>query len=99
MKPKISLIAVLVLLAGLHQVAASSADQQLAAANNGFALKLLKQLAKDHPVANIFISPYSASTVLQIVGNGASGRTKAEMQQVLETTGLSSAAVNGANKD
>jgi serpin B len=100
MKPKISLIAVLALLAGLHQAAASLADQQkLAAANNGFAFKLLKQLAKDQPVANIFISPYSASTVLQMVGNGAAGRTKAEMQQVLGTTGLSSAIVNGANKD
>jgi serpin B len=100
MKPKISLIAVLVLFAGLHQAAASLADQQkLAAANNGFAFKLLKQLAKDQPVANIFISSYSASTVLQMVGNGAAGRTKAEMQQVLGTTGLSSAAVNGANKD
>jgi serpin B len=100
MKPKISLIAVLVLLAGLHQVAASLTDQQkLAAANNGFAFKLLKQLAKDQPVANIFISPYSASTVLQMVGSGAAGQTKTEMQQVLETTGLSSAVVNGANKE
>ena len=100
MKPKISLIAVLVLLAGLHQVAASLADQQaLAAANNGFAFKLLKQLAKEQPVANIFISPYSASTVLQMVGSGAAGQTKTEMQQVLGTTGLSSAVVNAANKD
>ncbi len=100
MKLKISLIAVLVLFAGLHQAAASLTDQQaLAAANNGFAFKLLKQLAKDQPVTNIFISPYSASTVLQMVGNGAAGRTKTEMQQVLETAGLSSAVVNGANKE
>ncbi len=100
MKPKTSLIAVLVLLAGLHQVAASLADQQkLAAANNGFAFRLLKQLAKDQPVANIFISPYSASTVLQMVGNGAAGRTMTEMQQALGTTGLPSAVVNEANKD
>jgi len=100
MKPKISLIAVLVLFAGLHQAAASLADQQkLAAANNCFAFKLLKQLAKDQPVANIFISPYSASTVLQMVGNGAAGQTKTEMQQVLETTGLSSDAVSTANKE
>ena len=100
MKPKISLIAVLVLLAGLHQVAASLADQQaLAAANNGFAFKLLKQLAKEQPVANIFISPYSASTVLQMVGSGAAGQTKTEMQSVLGTTGLSSDAVNAANKE
>jgi serine protease inhibitor len=99
MKPKISLIAVLVLLACFHQAVGSPADQQLAAANNGFAFKLLQQLAQAQPVANIFISAYSASTVLQMVGNGAAGRTKAEMQQVLGTTGLSSAAVNAANKD
>jgi serine protease inhibitor len=99
MKPKISLIAVLVLLAGLHEVAASLADQQkLAAANNGFAFKLLRQLAKDQPSTNIFISPYSAATVLQMVGSGAAGQTKAEMQQVLETTGLSSDTVSAANK-
>src|ERR1039457_6213014 len=100
MKPKLILTPFLLLLAGLHQIAASPADEQkLAAANNGFACKLLKQLAKDQPVADIFISPYSASTVLQMVGNGAAGRTKVEMQQVLETTGLSSDAVNAANKD
>jgi len=100
MKPKTSVIAVLVLLAGLHQVAASLADQQkLAVANNGFAFNLLKQLAKDQPAANIFISPYSASTVLQMVGNGAAGRTRTEMQQVLGTTGLPPAVVNEANKD
>lgn len=100
MKPKTSLIAVLVLLAGLRQVAASLADQQkFAAANNGFAFKLLKQLAKEQPAANIFISPYSASTVLQMVGNGAAGRTRTEMQQVLGTTGLPPAVVNRANKD
>jgi len=88
------------LLAGLHQVAASLADQQkLAVANNGFAFNLLKQLAKDQPAANIFISPYSASTVLQMVGNGAAGRTRTEMQQVLGTTGLPPAVVNEANKD
>jgi serpin B len=100
MKTKISLIAVLVLFAGLHQAAASLTDQQaLAAANNGFAFKLLKQLAKDQPVTNIFISPYGASTVLQMVGSGAAGQTKTEMQQVLGTTGLSSDAVSAANKD
>ena len=100
MKPKISLIAVLVLFAGLHQAAASLADQQkLAAANKGFAFKLLKQLVKDQLVTNIFISPYSASTVLQMVGSGAAGQTKTEMQLVLETTGLSSDAVSEANKE
>jgi serpin B len=100
MKPTNSLIAVLVLFAGLYQADAALTDQEkLAAANNGFAFNLLKQLAKDQPTANIFISPYSASTVLQMVGSGADGPTRIEMQQVLGTTGLSSDAVSSANKD
>jgi serpin B len=83
---------------GLH--GASTADQQkLASANIGFAFKLLKQLAKDQPCTNIFISPYSASTVLQMACNGAAEQTKTEMQQVLGTTGLTAEAVNAANKD
>jgi serpin B len=83
---------------GLH--GASPVDQQnLASANIGFAFKLLKQLAKDQPGQNIFISPYSASTVLQMACNGAGGQTKAEMQQVLGTTDLAAEALNAANKD
>src|ERR1019366_10262168 len=77
----------------------SAADQQLAAANSGFAFKLLQQLAQDQPVANIFISAYSASTVLQMVGTGAAGLTRTEMQQVLGTTGLTADAVGAANKN
>ena len=87
-------------LLGLGLQAASPADQQrLASANVGFVFKLLKQLTKDQPGTNIFISPYSASTVLQMVCNGAGGQTKTEMQQVLGTTGLAAEAVNAANKD
>jgi serine protease inhibitor len=86
------------LVLGLH--AASPVDQQkLASANIGFAFKLLKQLAKDQPGTNIFVSPYSASTVLQMACNGAGGQTKTEMQQVLGTTDLAAEALNAANKD
>ena len=96
---KLVITAVLCLLScGLH--AASPADQQkLASANIGFAFKLLRQLAKDQPGTNIFISPYSASTVLQIACNRARGQTKTEMQQVLGTTGLAAEALNVANKE
>jgi serine protease inhibitor len=75
------------------------ADQALAASDNAFAVKLFKQLADDQPDSNISISPYSIATVLQMVENGAAGTTKTEMQQVLATSGLSSAAVNAANKE
>jgi serpin B len=100
MKLKTHWLAVLALfMAGLPATAALAAESQLAAADNGFAFKLLQQLAQDQPAANLFISPYSAATVLQMVGNGAAGPTKTEMQQVLGTTGLSPAVVNDANKD
>lgn len=71
-------------------------NPKLAAANNTFAFNLLKQIAKDQPAANIFISPYSAATVLQMVANGAAGQTKKEMQQVLATKDLPPDVVNAA---
>jgi len=53
----------------LTVLAEPSADQaKLATANTGFAFDLLKQIAGEHPNANIFISPFSVSTVLQMVG-------------------------------
>jgi len=64
-----------------------------------FAFKLLKQLAKDQPGENLFISPFGVSTVLQMAGNGAGGQTKVEMQQVLGTTSLSQTIVNTASRD
>jgi serpin B len=100
MKLKTHWLAVLALFMAGHPATAATVDEsQLAAADNGFAFKLLQQLAQDQPATNLFISPYSAATVLQMVGNGANGPTKTEMQQVLGTTGLSSAVVNDANKD
>ena len=47
--------------------AALTPDQEmLATANTGFAFKLLREIAKEQLERNIFISPHSASTVLQI---------------------------------
>jgi len=80
--------------------AASLTDpQKLASANTGFAFNLLKEIAREQPAQNIFISPYSVSSVLQMVCNGAGGKTKEELQQVLGTTGITLAAVNQANQD
>lgn len=73
--------------------------QKLAAANTGFAFDLLKQIAGEQPNANIFISPLSVSTVLQMVANGAAGDTRDEMQRVLKTTGLPAEGLDAAVKD
>jgi serpin B len=94
------LFVVLILLAGLQRMVASYADQQkLLSANTDFAFDLMGQVTKAQPDANVFISPYSVSSALQMVGNGAAGQTKTELQQVLHTTGLSPAMSNPAFKE
>ncbi len=79
-------------------LAADNALPKLAAANNVFAFKLLKQLAAGNQSGNLFVSPYSAATALQMAANGAAGKTKTEMQQVLETSALSPAELNAGCK-
>src|SRR4029079_19596564 len=46
--------------------------------------------------ANLFISPYSISSVLQMVNNGARGETQDELQKVLGLEGLTGVKVNEA---
>ena len=90
-------VVVVMLISTLSSFATALDDEhELASANTGFAFKLLKQLAKDQPAKNIFISPFGISTVLQMAGNGAGGQTKTEMQQVLGTTGLAQDSKNAA---
>jgi serpin B len=71
----------------------------LVAANTAFAFDLMNQITRAQPGGNVFISPFSVSSALQMVVNGAAGGTKAEMQQVLKTSGVSAGALNGAFKD
>jgi len=99
MKTKLGLLLAVFLMAGRNINFAAEADlPSLAVANNTFAFKLLKQLAGAKPGASIFVSPYSAATALQMAADGAAGQTKTEMQQVLETSGLSTAALNAASQ-
>ena len=77
----------------------ASDPARLAAANTGFAFDLLKQIAGEQPNANVFISPFSVSSVLQMVANGAAGDTRTEMQRVLKTAGLPPETLNAACKD
>jgi serpin B len=80
---------------------ASPAGQKtsLTMANTGFAFDLLKQITKEQPNTNVFISPFSVSTVLQMAGSGAAGETRTEMQRVLKTTGLPHGELYAAWKD
>jgi serine protease inhibitor len=77
-----------------------AADQEkLVAANTAFAFDLMHQVAKAEPDANVFISPYSVSSALQMTAVGAAGETRIEMQRVLGTDGLAEGSLNAAFKD
>src|ERR1700761_3133319 len=73
--------------------------EKLVAANTVFAFDLMGRVTQAQPSGNVFISPYSVSSALQMVENGAAGETKTEMQQTLQTTGLALPALNSAFKD
>ena len=99
MKTKlVLLLAVASIAAGQTAFAADVNLNRLAAANNTFGFNLLKELNVQKPAANLFLSPYSAATALQMAANGAAGATKQEMQNVLQTTGLSDDAINAASR-
>ena len=94
------MFAAIPLLAILQWADSSKADQpDLVAANNAFAFDLTAQVTLLQPDANLFLSPFSVSSALQMVENGAAGQTKSEMQQVLHTTGLSPAMLNESFKE
>jgi serpin B len=85
-------------LAYQSHAAVTRSQQELASANAGFAFNLLQQLATEQPGTNIFISPYSVSTVLQMVSTGAEGTTRTQMQQMLGTLDMQPDALNEANR-
>ena len=73
---------------GVFAIGATAQDlPALAGANNAFGFDLLGQIAAAQPRGNIFISPFSAASALQMVADGAAGETKTEMENVLKTAG------------
>lgn len=99
MKTSLGRLLAAILAAAVQTAFAADANlAKLAAANNTFAFKLLKELDAEQPAGNLFVSPYSAATALQMTANGAAGATKLEMQKVLETTGLSADTIKAASK-
>ena len=74
----------------------SAGVQPLAQANSDFGFQLLKELTRAKPHENVFISPYSISSVLQMVNTGARGQTRQELNQVLGTVGWSDPSLYAA---
>lgn len=67
---------------------AGTTNETAAAASNEFAFRVARQLAREQASANVFVSPYSISTALQMVRNGAAGETRKEMDRALALTDM-----------
>lgn len=87
-------------LAGFTLLAnAQSNPDALASANSSFAFDLFKQIAASRPAGNIFISPYSVSSAMQMVNAGAAGGTRQEIERALHLNGLAANGTAGKRLD
>ena len=71
------------------------AEQQKAAADNAFTLKLFKNLAASEPDSkNLFMSPLSVSFAVGMTANGAKDATLDAINNTMDFTGFTQAAIN-----
>ncbi|HLH54234.1 MAG TPA: serpin family protein [Verrucomicrobiae bacterium] len=81
-------------LSGPAQPGPGAETGPLVQADSDFSFRLLKELSNEAPSANVFVSPFSISSVLQMMALGARGQTRDELQRVLGTTGLAETDLN-----
>jgi serine protease inhibitor len=76
--------------------ALTTQEQSLIAADNRFAIKLLKQACADtrDTLPNLFVSPLSVAMALGMTYNGAAGTTEDAMRTTLELDAMSTPEVN-----
>ena len=74
----------------------TATEAHLAASADRFGLKLFREIVRQEPDQNIFISPLSVSMALGMTANGAAGATLDSMRATLELTGLSEEESNAA---
>ncbi len=84
---------------GENKKQASPAASRAAAANTGFGLNLFAKLNQAGQGENIFLSPASIVWCLNMVLNGAEGKTKEEMARVLQVDGMNLTDLNNAYRD
>ena len=76
--------------------ALTAEEIELAASADRFGLKLFREVVRQQPDSNIFISPLSVSMALGMTANGAAGSTLDSMRATLELAGLTEAESNAA---
>jgi len=79
--------------------ALSPAERTLIAAENGFAIDLLRQVWAASPDSTAFLSPLSASMALGMTMNGAGGATRDQMRQILGFGSLPMGTVDASYHD
>ena len=57
--------------------------KQVVKANSDFAVDMYKQFSKENPGGNLFFSPYSISSAMSMLGEGAHGKSAAELAKLL----------------
>lgn len=72
------------------------AERTVVDATGSFAFDLARELSREEPGKNLFISPLSASLALAMTMNGAAGSTAQGMRTALRLEGLSEAEINTA---
>ena len=101
MKRYASIGAVAVLLAGgwvyTSRVSSTPPDPRLIKADNDFAFRLYREIAKKDSGKNIFISPVSIALALQMTYNGATGTVAQGMAKALGLEEISLEDLNLAN--
>ena len=70
----------------------------LASANRAFGFSLFQRLQAETPTENIFVSPYSISTVLGMTAHGARAQTETAMLQALRLDNWAPGSVEAAQQ-
>lgn len=78
---------------------ADAVDKSLTDSNRKFAFKIFKELNKEDNDKNIFISPFSISTALAMVYNGAEEETKKAMADALQLDNTEIENINNGYSD
>lgn len=68
----------------------------LTTAQNSFGLALLQRVARAEPNRNVFLSPFSVATALQLVLDGAAGTTHAAIARTLHVAELPATELDAA---
>ena len=76
------------------EIELTKSQMEFVQTNNGFALDLFRQVAKEGEGKNLLISPLSVTIDFGMVNNGAVGKTQ---QEIYETLGYKEDSVEGLN--